>query len=70
MELELREFGRCRTLYGRFLEYSPDNCNTWCHFAQLENLLGDIERARGIYEIAVEQNRLDMPEVNLSNFFL
>ena len=30
---------------------------------ELETLLGDIDRARGIYELAVEQPRLDMPEI-------
>lgn len=32
-------------------------------FAELETLLGDIERARAIYELAVNQPRLDMPEL-------
>lgn len=32
-------------------------------FAELENLLGDIDRARGIFELAVNQSRLDMPEL-------
>ena len=63
MELELREFDRCRMLYERFLEYGPDNCTSWCRYAELESLLGDLERARGIYEIAIAQPRLDMPEV-------
>jgi crooked neck len=29
----------------------------------LESILGDVERARAIYELAVEQSRLDMPEL-------
>ena len=32
-------------------------------FAELESLLGDVERARGIFELAVNQPRLDMPEL-------
>ena len=32
-------------------------------FAELEGLLGDAERARGIFELAVKQPRLDMPEL-------
>merc|ERR1719291_1008579 len=31
-------------------------------FAELETLLGDAERARAIYELAINQPRLDMPE--------
>jgi hypothetical protein len=32
-------------------------------FAELEALLGDGERARAIYELAINQPRLDMPEL-------
>ena len=32
-------------------------------FAKLETLLGDVDRARAVYELAVEQPLLDMPEV-------
>ncbi|PIK60199.1 putative crooked neck-like protein 1 isoform X2 [Apostichopus japonicus] len=63
LELQLREFGRCRILYEKFIEHSPENCTTWMKYAELETILGDIERARGIYELAIAQPRLDMPEV-------
>jgi crooked neck len=29
MELQLREFERCRVLYEKFLEFGPENCTTW-----------------------------------------
>jgi len=29
MEIQLREFERCRILYEKFLEFSPENCTTW-----------------------------------------
>lgn len=32
-------------------------------FAELEALLGDYDRARAIYELAIAQPALDMPEV-------
>uniref|UniRef100_A0A1A9WLB8 Uncharacterized protein n=1 Tax=Glossina brevipalpis TaxID=37001 RepID=A0A1A9WLB8_9MUSC len=32
-------------------------------FAKLENLLGDTERCGGICELAIQQPRLDMPEL-------
>lgn len=37
-------------------------------FAELETVLGDIDRARAIYELAVNQQRLDMPEVLWKSF--
>lgn len=63
LEIQLREFDRCRVLYEKFLEYGPENCVTWMKFAELENLLGDTERSRAIYELAIQQPRLDMPEL-------
>ncbi|XP_018432138.1 PREDICTED: crooked neck-like protein 1 [Nanorana parkeri] len=63
LELQLREFDRCRKLYEKFLEFGPENCTTWIKFAELETILGDVERARGVYELAIGQPRLDMPEV-------
>ncbi|XP_068198073.1 crooked neck-like protein 1 [Antennarius striatus] len=63
LELQLREFDRCRKLYEKFLEFSPENCTTWIKFAELETILGDTDRARAIFELAIGQPRLDMPEV-------
>ncbi|XP_035226958.1 crooked neck-like protein 1, partial [Stegodyphus dumicola] len=63
LEIQLREFDRCRILYQKFLEFAPENCTTWMKFAELETILGDFERARAIYEVAINQPRLDMPEV-------
>jgi len=63
LEIQLREFDNCRRLYEKFLEFGPDNCTTWIKFAELEGILGDIDRARAIYELAIEQTRLDMPEL-------
>jgi len=63
LEIQLREFNRCRTLYEKFLEFNPENVQTWMKFAELETLLGDIERARALYELAINQPKLDMPEI-------
>jgi crooked neck len=60
IELELQ-------LYEKFLEFGPENCTSWIKFAELETILGDIERARAIYELAISQPRLDMPEVRFSS---
>ncbi|VEL10380.1 unnamed protein product [Protopolystoma xenopodis] len=29
LEIQLREFDRCRRLYEKFLEFAPENCTTW-----------------------------------------
>ena len=63
----MREFDRCRTIYRKFLEFNPENVTTWIKFAKLEDMLGDNERAQGIYELAIDQPQLDMPEVCLAS---
>lgn len=67
LELQLREFDRCRKLYEKYMEFSPENCTTWIKFAELETILGDMDRARAIFELATGQPRLDMPEVFIKN---
>jgi crooked neck len=63
LEKQLFEFGRCRTLFGKQLEWNSSNSQAWIHFAHLERDLDDLDRARGIFELAVEQATLDMPEL-------
>ncbi|KAM9095554.1 LOW QUALITY PROTEIN: crooked neck-like protein 1 [Sarcophilus harrisii] len=62
LELRFREFQRCRQL-EKFLELAPESCPTRIQFAELETILGDVDRARAIYELAVDQPCLDTPEV-------
>ncbi|OQR76768.1 crooked neck protein 1 [Tropilaelaps mercedesae] len=68
LEIEVREFDRCRILYQKFLAFQPENCVTWVKFAELECILGDTERVRHIFEIAINQPQLDMPEVVWKNY--
>ena len=37
-------------------------------YAELESILGDTERARAIYRLAINQPRLDMPEMLWKSF--
>lgn len=63
LELQLGNVDRCRKLYEKYLEFMPNNCYAWSKFAELEGSLAEEERARGIFELAVKQPVLDMPEV-------
>lgn len=45
------------------LQYDPSNCSAWIKFAELESTLGDLARARAIFELAASQPALDMPEL-------
>lgn len=63
IELRLGNMDRCRKLYERYLEWSPENCYAWSKFAELEISLAETERARAIFELAISQPALDMPEL-------
>lgn len=63
MELKLFEFTRCRMLYEKWIEWDSGNCTAWIKFAELERGLEDYERVRAIFELAVQQPSLDMPEL-------
>jgi crooked neck len=63
LELKLFEFVRCRTLYEKHIEWNAANCQAWIKFAELERGLDDLERARAIFELAIDQPVLDMPEL-------
>jgi len=45
------------------LEYKPNTCDAWVSFAHLERDLGEYERSTAIFELAISQGLLDMPEV-------
>ncbi|KAF2266869.1 TPR-like protein [Lojkania enalia] len=63
LEMKLFEFGRCRQLYQKYIEWNSSNSQAWIKFAELERGLDDLDRARAIFELAVEQSQLDMPEL-------
>ncbi|MCJ1336013.1 NineTeen Complex (NTC) component [Bachmanniomyces sp. S44760] len=63
LELKLFEFVRCRTLYEKHIEWNPSNSQAWIKFAELERGLDDLERVRAIFELAIQQASLDMPEL-------
>ncbi|SPQ18997.1 78ed392a-4d69-4ef4-8b9b-1589e1c09182 [Thermothielavioides terrestris] len=63
LEQKLYEFERCRTLYEKHVLYNPSNCQTWIKWAELERGLDDLDRTRAIFELAISQPVLDMPEV-------
>jgi len=62
LELQLGEVTRCRTLYQKYLQWAADNCQAWISFAELEASIGELDRARAIFGLAINQPTLDMPE--------
>ncbi|KAK2664401.1 hypothetical protein Ddye_002975 [Dipteronia dyeriana] len=62
IELQLCNFDSCRKLYEKYLEWSLENCYAWSKYAELERSLSETDRARAIFELAIAQPALDMPE--------
>jgi crooked neck len=58
LERQLNSLDRCRTLYEKYVAYNPANADTWLNFARLEIDAGEEERARAIFDIAVQQDVL------------
>lgn len=63
LEQQLGNIDRCRKLYEKYLESMPENCAAWTAYAQLEDSLAEAERSRAIFELAISQEKLDMPEL-------
>lgn len=63
LELKMFEFTRCRTLHEKRVEWDSTNCQAWIKFAELERGLDDLDRTRAIFELAVAEPQLDMPEL-------
>ncbi|CCH44274.1 hypothetical protein BN7_3835 [Wickerhamomyces ciferrii] len=55
LEIKLKEFDRVRKIYEKFIETYPNDSNVWIKYAELEADLNDLDRSRGILEIATEQ---------------
>jgi crooked neck len=63
LELQLGEIERCRMIYTKYIEYAPHNVKVWIDFAQLETRVGETSRVRALFELAIDQPVLDMPEM-------
>ncbi|GAA0158065.1 RNA splicing factor [Lithospermum erythrorhizon] len=63
IELQLGNIDCCRKLYEKYLEWSSENCYACSKNAELERSLAETERARAIFELAIDQPALDMPEL-------
>ena len=59
---QLGEVPRCRQVYLKYLEWDGANCAAWIAYAELEASLGELDRCRSLFELAIAQPSLDMPE--------
>ena len=45
-----------RKIYEKFIEFQPSDLQIWSQYGELEENLGDWDRVRGIYTIALDEN--------------
>ncbi|SCU86301.1 LANO_0C07492g1_1 [Lachancea nothofagi CBS 11611] len=55
LEIQLKEFDRVRKLYEKFISFNPYAVSNWLAYAELEDNLGDEDRARAIFHLAVSE---------------
>lgn len=53
---------RCRKIYERQIQVFSFISDVWTNYALFESRLGELQRSRYIFEIAIAQQELDMPE--------
>ncbi|KAJ8604367.1 hypothetical protein CTAYLR_002564 [Chrysophaeum taylorii] len=63
LERMLGEVERCRTISAKFVEFSPSSAASWIRFSEFEAAIGEVDRARAIFDLAVDQPSLDLPEL-------
>lgn len=61
IEIKLKEFDRVRILYEKLIEFKSNDISTWFTYAQLEENLGDEDRARGIFKIMLNPDVMHFP---------
>merc|ERR1712178_89705 len=54
---------RCRIISEKFITTRPGSVEAWIKYAELEATVEEDERAKAIYEIALLQPTLDVPEL-------
>jgi crooked neck len=60
--VNLKEADNARNLYQKWLELYPDDTEGWIDYATFEKKLVEHVRVRGILDLAITQEVLDMPE--------
>jgi crooked neck len=55
LELQLREFDRARILYTKLLLFRPTVATHWIGMAEFEAMLGEDERCRALFELALKR---------------
>jgi crooked neck len=51
-----------RTLYEKFINTFPDNPIPWIKFGEFEKDLEEYERFEKVFELAIDNNQMNMPE--------
>jgi crooked neck len=55
LELKLGNLERCRKINEKMVELFPHLVESWVFYANFENDLEEVDRARSIYDMAIQQ---------------
>lgn len=59
LEQTMGEIDRCRSIYTKWLEVMPDHSPAWKGLASMEMRVGEVERARAVFELALQQEEFN-----------
>ncbi|EDO08038.1 tetratricopeptide repeat (TPR) domain containing protein [Babesia bovis T2Bo] len=62
IELKLGNLDRCRHIHAKYIETWPFKPESWLSFIELELMLNERKRVRGLCEAAIAMDQMDMPE--------
>ncbi|UKK02034.2 RNA processing protein [Theileria orientalis] len=63
IELKLGNVDRCRIIHSKYVESYPFTPQSWISFIDLELLLNEMGRVRGLCESAIEMDQMNNPEL-------
>merc|ERR1711976_706994 len=67
--ISFKEIDNCRKLYEQWLNFYPEDTDSWINFAILEQKLLEYSRVRSILDLAISQKSLNFPE-RIWKFFI
>jgi len=63
IEFYMGNINQCREIYEKYILHHPSNSEAWIKYAEMEVTVKENIRAKEIYELAIKQPILDMPEI-------
>lgn len=63
LELSLGHIDRCRTIHAKHIETHPTSSKAWLSMIDFEVMTEELDRSRGLCEVALSMDVIDTPEL-------